>query len=148
MKRIIFATLLLFPSVVFAYGILAPISETDLGFSSAQDLSGTPATTSMELDGKEGAFDKLTIEMTVVWGTSVIMNVQCRESTDDSSYKWIQRCSDDAIHNCSPRTWQWEPADGTALALDLSTNYPYLQCTFDDPNDGSGTIVASAIRGR
>jgi hypothetical protein len=123
------------------------ISASNLGFLPAKNLADTPVSSvvSME-DGAGHYYDRLTVLMAVTWGTSNTMNVKMQVSSNGVDFYWVQRCTSAAIHNCGDRIWRWTPSDGTTPALDVSAGYPFIRLQFDDPNDGTGTIVARAIR--
>lgn len=135
-------------SSVGAVGI-GRISPTILGFASALDLADTPATTAIRMDDRDsGYYTRLSLVMTVVWGTSTEMIVKCKASADGTNYGWVQRCTSESTHNCEDRKWKWEPTDGTTFTLDLETNYSYVICQADDAADGTGTVVIDVMRGR
>jgi hypothetical protein len=109
----------------------------------------TPTTNPMRLGGSSrGYFTRVTLVMTVVWGTTATMNVTCKVSGNGTDYGWIQACTSATPHNCGPKTWQWVVADGTTFALDFEANYRYLICQADDPGTGNGTVTMHAITGR
>ena len=137
--------LIFLPSVAFGSD-LGIMSDTSLGFATPTALSGTPATNAIRMGGVYGYYTRLTLVMTVVWGTTTAMDVSCKVSGNGTDYGYIQRCTSAAVHDCANRVWEWVPADGTTFALDFETNYPYTICEFT--GTGTGTITAHAIRGR
>jgi hypothetical protein len=127
---------------------MGSMSAINTGFATARSLADTPVSSVIPMDGVGGTFDRLTVLMTVVWGDSTVMNVKLQVSSNGTDYFWVQRCTSATIHNCGDRIWRWTPEDGTAPALDIATCYPFVKIQFDDPNDGTGTIVASVIRSK
>lgn len=136
------------PAMAGGYYGTAPVSAASLGFSSPKNLSTTPTTSAFQMDGDGGYFTRLSLVMTVVWGTSVIMNVRLKYSYDGVAYGFVERCTSAATHICAPRVWQYKVADGTVPTLDYETNYPFMIAEFDDPADGTGTVSPIVIRGR
>jgi hypothetical protein len=125
------------------------------GFSTAQALSGGVTSSTISMGGTASSsgspsdyFSRITLLMTVVWGTSVLLNVTGEYSWDGTNFFAISRCTSAVTHDCTARTWQFDPTDGTTLALEYPINARYVRFTFTDPGAGNGTIVVSAVKGK
>jgi hypothetical protein len=130
-----------------ARGSLGPISETNLGFSSAVACTGSPESNAIPMDDSGGYYNRLSVLPTFVWGTTTKITLKVKYSFDGTNYFWVQRCTSAVEHDCADRQWAWETADGTTPGLDFETNYPYLKLVFSCAS-GNGTVKAGAIRGK
>jgi hypothetical protein len=145
------AAVLALPSDAQARGNYGHQSASATGFSSAQALSGGVTSSTINMGGggtTSDYFTRTTLLMTVVWGTSVLLDVTVEVSWDGTNFFTDSRCTSAPTHDCSIRKWQFDPTDGTTFDLSWEPNAPYVRFTFTDPGAGSGTIVVSVIKGK
>ena len=126
------------------YRILTP-AQTGV---SADALSGTH--TSSEIKMEEGAWsNQVTWLIDIVRGTSDVLTVQCfgKHTSSGSRYP-IPDCTGVGTQTCIDKLQSYDLTGGqTEFMMNVPVNYPILECDFDDPGAGSGTVSATAVRG-
>jgi len=136
------------PLTASGKGVVTQVTAANLGFSAAQSINGTPVSNGIHMDGNAGFVDKVTLLLTIVWGTTALLDITAEVSWDNTNWYDVMRCTSAATHDCAPRKWQYDPTDGTTPTLEWETGAKYIRFTFDDPGTGNGTVIASAVMGQ
>ena len=124
---------------------LITLTATEVGIN-GENLKDTPVSDPINMQGRWNT-NQLTLMMAVTPGSSTQMIVTCDVSLLElAGYKPIQRCTSGDPHVCVPKRWKYNLANEVG-PLNVPSNYPWIKCTFDDPDNGTGTIVVTAIRG-
>lgn len=113
-------------------------------------LDATPLSSVIPMDSDRGFYNQLTLVCEVTWGTTAQMEAKCKGSYDGTIYGWVDYCIGSNPKTCKPLEWRWPKVDNTdgLITLELSSNYKFYRCQFDDAANGSGTAVCTAGRGR
>jgi hypothetical protein len=140
---------------IAALGGFANFGATALGFGdppAAVNISAGFVSNSIDMDpagsGGGQAFTKLSIPLTVVWGTSATFELRLQGSNDGTTWRYVTRCTSAEVHVCKPRRWSLAAADWGALQPVLTfteTDYRWLRFELV-AGAGTGTILASATR--
>lgn len=143
------AALLITTTAIAGPAAPRPVSAVLLGFDTVKNISAgfTTDAIDMQLDG--GAYTRLSVPLTIVWGTTTSVELRLLGSdTESGTYANVTRCTSAAVHVCKPRRWQFVAADWSGLVprLDfVSTRYRYLKVQVV-AGSGTGTIIATATR--
>lgn len=140
--------------VGFSFGASAAqtaiaITATQTGLTGSA-LSGTPTTSALNLEASQ-VTRQLSLTLAVTPGTSLVVDVRCYESQNASVWEEIVIC-DSATPKaaCVPDVRQFTLASYTGVVKYFTSRWEltkkYVKCSFDDPEDGSGTITVSGAR--
>ncbi len=119
------------------------LSPTTLGLNGV-NLAGGVESAAVPLVVGTTLYDQVTWDLTVTKGSSSTMTVTCKGSVDGSTFHAIQRCSGDAVHVCTARTWSYDLTTQTTFVLNVPARYVAMKCTFTA--SGTGSLVARATR--
>jgi hypothetical protein len=140
--RLFFVLLALAATPALAGSAYIVESATATGINGG-NLADTLVSNSINMQQKQ-VTNQITWIVTVTPGTSTSMVVFCEASADDTTFSVVHRCNDDT---CVPFNPTYTLATEADIVINFPSNYPFMRCTFDDPGDGTGTVVAVAVRG-
>jgi len=126
-----------------------PVSATLLGFTAPKAISVgfTTDPIDMQLDG--GTYTRLSMPLTVVWGTTTALELRLLESdTETGTYSVVTRCTSAAAHVCAPRRWTFASSAWSGLTprLDfVGARARFLKVQIV-AGAGTGTVLATATR--
>lgn len=149
MKALLTAALAMLLASAAQAQVIQRMTATYLGMDGV-NLADTPETNAIPMD-ETRQMNQLTLQGVITWGTSTEVQVQCKGSdTESGTYTWVDRCTGTDPVQCKPLVWRWNSTDSAdgLMTLEMPNNYRFLKCQFDDPGDGTGTIVVSGMRGR
>lgn len=137
--------ILLLLALLSAPQAVVPILAAESGVS-AENLADTPVTDAINMEASQ-ITNQLSLTLAVTPGTSLILDVSCYESQDGTNWDQISVCSSGA---CAPdvRRYTFSAYAGAVKYLPTrwSITKKWVQCSTDDPADGTGTILITGAR--
>lgn len=117
-------------------------------------LSQTPKTIPIDMWAAATVSNQLELSLAVTPGTTASVVVKCQQSATAAANSWSQitLCDGNASANCDPdkRTYPLANYDLQGTVKNISSNWKvtkrYVQCSADDPLDGTGTVVITGTR--
>lgn len=108
-----------------------------------ESLSGIPETDALDMHVAAGrAITEVLFIAKLTAGTTTEIDIACTESIDGTTYAPAGHCTDAADATCVAQNLSFGVANNISFVV--KTRAPWLKCTFDDPNQGNGTIVVKA----
>lgn len=151
--RMAFLALAVFLAPIAAAAQAVTISATQSGVS-GESLSATPMTDTINMETVKPT-NQLSLTLTITPGTTTVVRVRCYQSLSGASGSWGPLPVCDAavpISSCVPDVRSFTLSDYTTVGgvKVITTNWwvkqKYAQCSVDDPNDGTGTVVVTGSR--
>jgi hypothetical protein len=141
---------ILLSSTAFAANI--PLSATDTGIS-AENLSDTPMTDPIHMEGSGKQSNQLSLTWAVTPGSSTRIQVTCWTSNlKTSGYGQRGFCDSASPSNCHPDVREFTLSEYTTVSgkkwikTEWEITEEWAKCSADDPDDGTGTATATGTR--
>lgn len=152
MRKLLFA-LFLVPAIALANQPVINMTVTQTGIN-GEDMADSPVTDSVNLMGAYPT-DNICWTAIVTAGSSTRLVVSCEDTGDNGSgtaiaADWaVMSVCDNTVPNavCKPDKREWTLADGLKIKTCWNYRSAHIRCTFDDPDDGTGTVVVTGQRG-
>lgn len=129
------------------------ISATTTGIS-AGDMADTLVSEVINME-EGNVCNQLSWTLAVTPGTSTRVTVGCEESATNTTNSWsdITICYLDTVNAksvCIPQLREYTLADYSGTVKEIASRWQitkqFVRCTFDDPDDGNGTITVTGAR--
>jgi hypothetical protein len=120
---------------------------TGAGTTNGGDLADTLSTAAIPVTA-QWVGGTIKFDFTITPGSTTQMNVSCKDGPTSTPTHWIPWCSDSGTASCIKQVLNF-PDVTTATGIPTSSVVVTIRdyftiCVFDDPDDGTGTIVVTA----
>ena len=126
----------------------APVTVTDTGIN-GDDLADSPETNAINMEDF-ALYTRLTLYAKVTQGTSTKVYVTATASNDGVTYYEIPQAASavtDGNLVMDEMEMRWTIGGNRNLIVDLKDlNHKFIKVKFDDPDDGTGTVIVTGFK--